>query len=244
MIAALDQVVGRRWPPASFVFVDSDEDIHTAIERRVTELAGPTGAKLHTGRSRNDQAATGVRLWMKRELMRDRPTNRRPADGPARSGRRPPATSTCRATRTCSAPSRCCSSHHLLAHGWALGRDVERILDAIERIDVSPLGAGALAGSSLPLDPDVHRQPSSASLARSRTRSTRSVDRDHVAEALFDLDAGRRSTCRASARSSCCGPPRSSASPASTTPTPPARRCCRRRRTPTSPSWRAARRVG
>ena len=45
-------------------------------------------------------------------------------------------------------------AHHLLAHGWALGRDVERILDALERIDVSPLGAGALAGSSLPLDPD------------------------------------------------------------------------------------------
>ncbi len=45
-------------------------------------------------------------------------------------------------------------AHHLLAHGWALGRDVERILEALERIDVSPLGAGALAGSSLPLDPD------------------------------------------------------------------------------------------
>ena len=54
----------RRWRAGTFVFVDSDEDIHTAIERRVTELAGPAGAKLHTGRSRNDQSATDVRLWM------------------------------------------------------------------------------------------------------------------------------------------------------------------------------------
>ena len=49
-----------------FAFVDTDEDIHTAIERRVTELAGPAGAKLHTGRSRNDQCATDLRLWCKR----------------------------------------------------------------------------------------------------------------------------------------------------------------------------------
>src|SRR5688572_30966391 len=51
-----------------FAFVPSDEDIHTAVERRVTELAGPAGAKLHTGRSRNDQVATDLRLWAKREL--------------------------------------------------------------------------------------------------------------------------------------------------------------------------------
>ena len=68
IIAALEQVADEMGT-GTFSFVDSDEDIHTAIERRVTELAGPTGAKLHTGRSRNDQAATDVRLWMKRELM-------------------------------------------------------------------------------------------------------------------------------------------------------------------------------
>ena len=54
--------------PGGFAFVPSDEDIHTAVERRVTELAGPAGAKLHTGRSRNDQVATDFRLWCKREL--------------------------------------------------------------------------------------------------------------------------------------------------------------------------------
>ena len=152
MLAALDRCP-TRWPRHVRVR-RSDEDIHTAIERRVTELAGPAGAKLHTGRSRNDQSATDVRRWMKRELMRRR-----------RNG-----SSSCR-TCCCSAPTLpgdvylpgythlqraqpVLLAHHLLAHGWALGRDVERILDALDRIDVSPLGAGALAGSSLPLDPD------------------------------------------------------------------------------------------
>ena len=65
IIAALDRV-SEEMGAGSFVYFDSDEDIHTAIERRVTELAGAAGAKLHTGRSRNDQSATGVRRWMKR----------------------------------------------------------------------------------------------------------------------------------------------------------------------------------
>jgi argininosuccinate lyase len=75
-------------------------------------------------------------------------------------------------------------AHHLLAHGWALGRDVERVLDAMERIDVSPLGAGALAGSSLPLDPDF-----TADRLGFAARFENSLDavgsRDHIAEALF-----------------------------------------------------------
>ena len=67
------------WRDGAFEFVASDEDIHTAVERRVTELAGPAGAKLHTGRSRNDQVATDLRLWCKRELRRGRARVRRPA---------------------------------------------------------------------------------------------------------------------------------------------------------------------
>src|SRR3954454_23489849 len=77
-------------------------------------------------------------------------------------------------------------SHHLLAHGWALARDVDRILATRVRVDVSPLGAGALAGSSLPLDPDgvahdlgfAHRFENSLDAVS---------DRDFVAETLFDL---------------------------------------------------------
>ena len=67
ILAALDRV-GDELAADSFEFVPSDEDIHTAIERRVTEIAGPAGGKLHTARSRNDQVATDLRLWCKREL--------------------------------------------------------------------------------------------------------------------------------------------------------------------------------
>ncbi len=169
----------------TFVFVSSDEDIHTAVERRVTELAGAAGAKLHTGRSRNDQSATDVRRWLKRELLAiggrvvdlqevllERAVD---ADGVYLPG----YTHLQRAQPVLLA-------HHLLAHGWALGRDVDRILDALERIDVSPLGAGALAGSSLPLDPDV-----TAEALGFAARFENSLDavgsRDHIAEALFVL---------------------------------------------------------
>ena len=77
-------------------------------------------------------------------------------------------------------------SHHLLAHGWALARDVDRLLATRTRLDVSPLGAGALAGSSLPLDPDGVADD--LGFARRFENSLDAVsDRDFVAEALFDL---------------------------------------------------------
>ena len=184
IIAALEKVADEMGT-GTFSFVDSDEDIHTAIERRVTELAGPTGAKLHTGRSRNDQAATDVRLWMKREMMmvarriinlqtvlldRARSAGDIYLPGYTHLQRAQPVLLT----------------HHLLAHAWALGRDVERILDAMDRIDVSPLGAGALAGSSLPLDPmfTAHRLGFAATFENSMDAVG---SRDHVAEALFTL---------------------------------------------------------
>jgi argininosuccinate lyase len=184
VLAALDTVTDEM-ANGRFVFVASDEDIHTAVERRVTELAGPAGAKLHTGRSRNDQSATDVRLWMKRELLTvaERVVDlqvvllRRADD--AGDVYLPGYTHLQRAQPVLLA-------HHLLAHGWSLGRNVDRLLDALERIDVSPLGAGALAGSSLPLDPDGN----AADLGFAR-RFENSLDavgsRDHVAEALFVL---------------------------------------------------------
>jgi len=184
VLVALEQVASEMGD-GSFAFGPSDEDIHTAVERRVTELAGPAGAKLHTGRSRNDQSATDVRLWLKRELMvvaqrvvalQDVLLQRAEAAGGTYL---PGYTHLQRAQPVLLA-------HHLLAHGWALGRDVERMLDALERIDVSPLGAGALAGSSLPLDPDF-----TATELGFAGRFENSLDavgsRDHIAEALFVL---------------------------------------------------------
>ena len=65
LLAALD-TVDQELASGTFAFAATDEDVHTAVERRVTELAGPAGGRLHTGRSRNDQVATDLRLWAKR----------------------------------------------------------------------------------------------------------------------------------------------------------------------------------
>ena len=170
---------------ARLVFVPSDEDIHTAIERRVTEIAGPIGAKVHTGRSRNDQVATAVRLFTKRELLaiarRVTTLQRVLLDRAveAEDAYLPGYTHMQRAQPVLLA-------HHMLAHGWSLARDVDRLLATVERLDVSPLGAGALAGSSLALDPDG--VAAELGFAGRFENSLDAVsDRDFVAEALFDL---------------------------------------------------------
>lgn len=180
--AALDVVAGEL-TDGTFRFLPTDEDIHTAVERRVTELAGDAGAKLHTGRSRNDQSATDVRLWLKRNLaevarrvvgLQEVLLQRAEAAGDRYL---PGYTHLQRAQPVLLA-------HHLLAHGWSLGRHVDRLAESLRRVDVSPLGAGALAGSSLPLDP----AGTAADLGFGAVFEN-SLDavgsRDHVAEALF-----------------------------------------------------------
>jgi argininosuccinate lyase len=184
VLAALDQV-GVEMETGSFAFTDSDEDIHTAIERRVTEIAGPAGGKLHTARSRNDQVATDLRLWCKRELrdvaLRLVEMQEALLEQALEAGDTylPGYTHLQRAQPVL-------LSHHLMAHGWALGRDVSRLLDTIDRLDVSPLGAGALAGSSLPIDPVGNADD--LGFAKPFDNSLDAVsDRDFVAEAVFDL---------------------------------------------------------
>ncbi|MGP8007596.1 MAG: argininosuccinate lyase [Acidimicrobiales bacterium] len=184
VLGALDQVE-QELDDGSFEFAPDDEDIHTAVERRVTELAGDAGAKLHTGRSRNDQIATDLRLFAKRalrdvagdvlvlqEVLLDRA---RQSDGVYLPG----YTHLQRAQPVLLA-------HHLLAHGWALARDVDRLLATVVRLDVSPLGAGALAGSSLPLDPDGVADDLGFG-SRFENSLDAVSDRDFVVEALFDL---------------------------------------------------------
>jgi argininosuccinate lyase len=184
VLAALDRV-GDELVSGRFTFEPTDEDIHTAIERRVTALAGAAGAKLHTGRSRNDQVATALRLWCKRELAavarRVLTLQRTLLDRGREAGAAylPCYTHLQRAQPVLLA-------HHLLAHGWALARDVDRLLDCRRRADVSALGAGALAGSSLPLDPDATARD--LGFAGRFENSLDAVsDRDFVAEALFAL---------------------------------------------------------
>ncbi len=181
---ALDTVEAE-FEQGVFEFVATDEDIHTAIERRVTDLAGAAGAKLHTGRSRNDQIATDIRLWCRRELagiasrvlrlqqvLLDRAEAHREAILPG-------YTHLQRAQPILLA-------HHLLAHGWALGRDVERLVQSVQRLNVSPLGAGALGGTSLPLEPAATAAELGFSSAFTNSLDAVS-DRDFVAEALFDI---------------------------------------------------------
>jgi argininosuccinate lyase len=182
VLHALDQV-GEELAEGSFAFAPSDEDIHTAIERRVTELAGDAGAKLHTGRSRNDQVATALRLFVRREGT----------DVAAHVHRLQNVLLDCAAAAEdvyvpgythLQRAQPVLLAHHFLAHFWSFARDVDRWRDAVARADVSPLGAGALAGSSLPLDPDA--TASDLGFARRFDNSLDAVsDRDFVAEALF-----------------------------------------------------------
>jgi argininosuccinate lyase len=135
----------------SFAFDPADEDIHMAIEARLIELIGPVGGKLHTARSRNDQVATALRLYLREavdeavsgiealqmELARKAKAHLRTVmPGYTHLQRAQPVT----------------LAHHLMAHWEALERDRERFSEARKRINVLPLGAAALAGTSLPID--------------------------------------------------------------------------------------------
>ena len=188
-IAAALRRVASELADGTFAVAPADEDVHTAIERRVTEIAGPVGGKLHTGRSRNDQVATALRRWTLRELARVAGlavdlaavlADRAGAAGWGDDGLALPGyTHLQRAQPVLLA-------HHLAAHAWALLRDADRAVDALARADVSPLGAGALAGTSLPIDPDTTAR--SLGFAGRFENSLDAVsDRDFVAEALFVL---------------------------------------------------------
>lgn len=188
ILEALDDVESE-FRGGGFTFVPSDEDIHTAIERRVTEIAGEPGTKLHTGRSRNDQVATAFRHYVRRTMtttafgildlvgvLADRADEAGTDDDAVYL---PGYTHLQHAQPVLLA-------HHLMAHAWALLRDADRIWDAVERMDVSPLGAGALAGSSLALDPDL--TAADIGFARRFENSLDATsDRDFVAESLSCL---------------------------------------------------------
>lgn len=127
------------------------EDVHMNIEARLAELVGPVGGKLHTARSRNDQVATDLRLWTRRKIDETAAAIRDFAESLVDRAEReievlmPAYTHLQRAQ-----PSRL--SHHLLAWQELLYRDRGRLLDARARVNESPLGAGAVAGTGFPID--------------------------------------------------------------------------------------------
>jgi len=129
----------------------SDEDIHSAVERRLTELIGPVAGKLHTGRSRNDQVATDFRLWimgacsllsgeviaLQQALVRSAAADlHAPMPGYTHLRQAQPVT----------------WGHWVLSHFWPLDRDLRRLEQCALEASVLPLGSGALAGTSVPVD--------------------------------------------------------------------------------------------
>lgn len=137
-----------------FEFSDTDEDVHTAVERRLGELIGPDAGHLHTGRSRNDQVALDLRLYVRRAI--DHRIEQIHHLVGILADRSEQAQDVIVASYTHLQQAQAIPlGHHLLAYCWMLLRDAARFTDARKRVDVSPLGAGASAGSALPLRPEL-----------------------------------------------------------------------------------------
>ncbi len=176
--------VAAEFAEGRFVFAPTDEDIHTAVERRLGELVGAVAGKLHTGRSRNDQVATDFRLWMldaidavRRAIaeLQSALLERAEADLDAIM---PGYTHLQQAQPIL-------LGHWWLAHFWALQRDRERFAQSRERTSVMPLGAAALAGTAYPID----RAALAADLgfkAVAPNSHDAVSDRDFAAEFLFN----------------------------------------------------------
>ncbi len=184
LLVTLDDIEAE-FASGTFVRSERDEDIHMAVERRATELAGDVGAKLHTARSRNDQVATTLRLFTRDALVAVAHDVLHLMHTLDEVGERygdavlPGYSHLQRAQPVL-------LSHHLRAHAWALSRDVDRLLASEARMNVSPLGAGALAGTSLGIDPEEtgHELGFTHVFANSLDAVS---DRDFVVETLFDL---------------------------------------------------------
>ncbi|MGQ0849623.1 MAG: argininosuccinate lyase [Actinomycetota bacterium] len=166
-----------------FLFLPSDEDVHSAVERRLVDLTGEVGEKLHTGRSRNDQIAVDVQMYLRAA------TAERAAD----LGRyvlvladlAEEHAETVVSSYTHMQQAQVTSlGHHFLAYAWMALRDRGRFADLLIRHGSSPLGAGAASGSSLPIDPGV-----TARLLGFERPFDNSIDavasRDLVAEFVF-----------------------------------------------------------
>ena len=135
----------------SFVFTPDLEDIHFNIEQRLTDLVGEPGRRLHTARSRNDQVATDFKLWVRDAIDRAEAGLRelqRVLLGLAREH----AATVMPGFTHLQAAQPVTFGHHLLAYVEMLGRDRSRFVDARRRLNESPLGAAALAGTSFPID--------------------------------------------------------------------------------------------
>jgi len=175
--------VKEEWSKGEFAIHPSDEDVHTANERRLKEIIGSVGGKLHTGRSRNDQAQVDARLWLKNEiktlhsllvdLIKAFITRAKVEIDVLMPG----YTHMQRAQ-----PIRW--SHWLLSYSWALKRDADRLDELRKRVDVNPLGSGAIAGN--PFNVDRQFLAKELNFSSVTANSMDAVgDRDYIIEFLF-----------------------------------------------------------
>ncbi|GAA5198925.1 argininosuccinate lyase [Rugosimonospora acidiphila] len=184
MLAALDDLEAA-CASGEFRPTVDDEDVHTALERGLLERLGTLGGKLRAGRSRNDQVATDLRLYLRDHARGVAARLVELADALTEQAERHVETPAPGMTHLQHAQP-VTFGHQLLAHVQALLRDLDRMRDWDRRAAVSPLGAGALAGSSLPLDPVQVAQE--LGFEQAAPNSIDAVgDRDFVAELLFVL---------------------------------------------------------
>ena len=211
--AAIDAGLSRikaRIDAGTFPFDINDEDIHMSVERALIEDIGDAGARLHTGRSRNDQVATDTRLFAKKrceDLMAANVVLRHALVKQAEDHFdvvMPGYTHLQHAQPVL-------FSHHMLAYVWMLVRDFERLAAARRAADANPLGSAALAGTTYPLDRYLTAAEAWASRASSPIRSTPCPTGTSCLTCRMPA-ACRACTCRACARRSSCGPAPSSAS--------------------------------
>lgn len=176
------RAVGSEIAAGSFEFHPADEDVHSAVERGVTERLGDLGARLHAGRSRNDLVVADFRLWVLQAARGIGESGALLASALVECAREHaetimPGTTHARPAQPVTL------GHHLLAHAWGLLRDLERLEEWERRTSVSPLGAGALATSTLALDPSATAER--LGFARAFSNSIDAVsDRDFALEFL------------------------------------------------------------
>lgn len=184
LVDGLAQVLAE-FEAGTFALQVGDEDIHTAVERRLTEIVGAVGGKLHTGRSRNDQVATDFRLWVMDAIDELRPCIHDLQDALCEMAEAHAETVMPGYTHVQPAQP-ITAGHWLMSTFWMLARDDERLEDARKRTSVSPLGAGALAGTPF----DIDRAGLAQALgfhSHSQNSLDAVSDRDFVAETLFAL---------------------------------------------------------
>lgn len=175
--------IGQRIEAGEFVFDINNEDIHMSIESVLTEEIGDAGARLHTGRSRNDQVATDTRLFAKKRCADLMQANIELREALLHQAQEHFDTILPGYTHLQHAQP-VLFSHHLLAYVWMLTRDFERLQAARQATDASPLGAAALAGTTYPLD----RQMTASELGFSRVipNSLDAVsDRDFLLDLMY-----------------------------------------------------------